>query len=86
MPLFEQVVVKKELLNNTMNIKTGDKLSVDFLYDLLFEYKFDQVDFVTRPGEFAVRGGIIDVYSFGDNDAYRIEFFGEAVDSIRSLI
>jgi len=83
--LFEQVVVKKELLNNTLKIKTGDKLSVDFLYDLLFEYKFDQVDFVTRPGEFAVRGGIVDVYSYGDSEPYRIELFGDEVESIRSF-
>ncbi len=83
--LFEQVVVKKELLNNTLKIKTGDKLSMDFLYDLMFEYQFDQVDFVTQPGEFSIRGGILDVYSYGDDEPYRIELFDDQVESIRSF-
>ena len=83
--LFEQVVIKKELLNNTLKIKTGDKLSMDFLYDLMFEYQFDQVDFVTQPGEFSIRGGILDVYSYGDDEPYRIELFDDEVESIRSF-
>ena len=83
--LFEQVVVKKELQGNTLKIKVGDKLSVDFLYEVLFEYKFEQVDFVVQPGEFSVRGGILDVYSFGDDEPYRIELFDDEVESIRSF-
>ncbi len=83
--LFEKVVVKKELVSNTLKIKTGDKLSIDFLYDVMFEYQFEQVDFVTQPGEFAIRGGILDVFSFGDDEPYRIELFGDEVNSIRSF-
>ncbi len=83
--LFEKVVVKKELLNNTLKIKIGDKLSMDFLYDLMFEYKFEQVDFVTQPGEFSIRGGILDVFSYGDDEPYRIELFDDEVESIRSF-
>ncbi len=83
--LFEKVVIKKELLNHTLKIKTGDNLSMDFLYDLMFEYKFEQVDFVTQPGEFSIRGGILDVYSFGDDEPYRIELLGDTVESIRSF-
>ncbi len=83
--LFEKVVVKKELANNTLKIKTGDKLSMDFLYDLMFEYQFEQVDFVTQPGEFSIRGGILDVFSYGDDLPYRIELFNDEVESIRSF-
>ncbi len=83
--LFEQVVVKKELLNNTLKIKTGDQLSIDFLYEVMFEYGFEQVDFVSKPGEFSIRGGILDVYSYGDDEPYRIELFGDEVESIRSF-
>ena len=83
--LFEQVVVKKELLNNTLKIKTGDQLSIDFLFEVMFEYGFEQVDFVTKPGEFSIRGGILDVYSYGDDEPYRIELFGDEVESIRSF-
>ena len=83
--LFEKVVVKKELVNNILKIKTGDKLSMDFLYDLMFEYKFEQVDFVTQPGEFSIRGGILDVFSYGDDEPYRIELFDDEVESIRSF-
>ena len=83
--LFEKVVVKNELQNNTLKITTGDKLSMDFLFEVMFEYHFEQVDFVTKPGEFAIRGGILDVYSFGDDEPYRIELFGDEVESIRSF-
>jgi transcription-repair coupling factor (superfamily II helicase) len=83
--LFEQVVVKKELKSNTLKIKVGDKLSMDFLYDIMFEYQFEQVDFVTQAGEFSIRGGILDVYSFGDDEPYRIELFGDEIESIRTF-
>ena len=83
--LFEKVILKKELQKNTLTIKTGDKISLDFLYEVLLEYRFELVDFVTRPGEFAVRGGIVDVFSFGDEQPYRIEFFDEEIESIRSF-
>ena len=83
--LFEKVVVKKELQNHTLKIKTGDKLSLDFMYDMLLEFKFESVDFVTQAGEFAVRGGIIDVFSYGDDLPYRIEFDKDQVESIRTF-
>jgi len=51
----------------------------------LFEYQFQRVDFVTEPGEFSVRGGIVDVFSFSNDEPYRIEFFGDEVDSIRTF-
>ncbi len=83
--LFEKVVTRKELDKSTLKIKIDDSLSLDFLNEVLFEYQFKRVDFVTEPGEFSVRGGIVDVFSFSHDQPYRIEFFGDDVDSIRTF-
>lgn len=83
--LFEKVITRKELERNTLNITVGDKLSLDFINETLFEYHFKRTDFVTEPGEFAVRGGIVDVFSFSNDEPYRIEFFGDEIDSIRTF-
>ena len=83
--LFEKVVSRKELNKHTLKISVGDNLSLDFLNEVLFEYQFQRVDFVSEPGEFAVRGGIVDVFSFSHDEPYRIEFFGNDVDSIRTF-
>ena len=83
--LFEKVVTRKELEKNTLKIAVKDELSIDFINEVLFEYKFKRVDFVTEPGEFSVRGGIVDVFSFSHDEPYRIEFFGDEVDSIRTF-
>ena len=83
--LFEKVVTKKELEKNTLKISVGENLSIDFVNEILFEYNFKRVDFVTEPGEFSVRGGILDVFSFSNDEPYRIEFFGDEIDSIRTF-
>jgi len=83
--LFEQVVTKAELNRNTLKISLNDNLSLDFVNEVLFEYHFNRVDFVSEPGEFSVRGGIIDVFSFSHDEPYRIEFFGDEVESIRTF-
>ena len=83
--LFEKVVTKKELDKNTLKLAIGDRISLDFLNEALFEYHFKRVDFVSEPGEFSVRGGIVDVFSFSHDQPYRIEFFGDEVDSIRTF-
>jgi transcription-repair coupling factor (superfamily II helicase) len=83
--LFEKVVTKSELKKNTLKINQGDKLDLDFVNEILFEYEFKRVDFVTEPGEFSVRGGIIDIYSFSNEEPYRIEFFDDEVESIRTF-
>lgn len=83
--LFEKVVTRKELDKNTLKMKLGDTLSLDFLNEVLFEYQFKRVDFVTEPGEFSVRGGIVDVFSFSNEEPYRVEFFGDEIDSIRTF-
>ena len=83
--LFEKVVTRKELERNTLKIAINDQLSIDFVNEVLFEYRFKRTDFVTEPGEFSVRGGILDVFSFSNDEPYRIEFFGNDVDSIRTF-
>ncbi|WP_088340270.1 transcription-repair coupling factor [Robiginitalea sediminis] len=83
--LFEKVVTRKQLRKNTLGLRVGDSLSLDFLNETLFEYHFRRVDFVTEPGEFSVRGGIVDVFSFSHDEPFRIEFFGDEVDSIRTF-
>jgi transcription-repair coupling factor (superfamily II helicase) len=83
--LSEKVFTRKLLAKNTFKVKQGDKINLDFLTDLLYEYGFENVDFVVEPGQFAIRGGLIDVYSFANDNPYRIEFFGDEVDSIRSF-
>ena len=83
--LFEKVVTRKELERNTLKLSVNDEISIDFVNEVLFEYKFKRTDFVTEPGEFSVRGGILDVFSFSNDEPYRIEFFGDEVDSIRTF-
>lgn len=83
--LFEKVVTRRELEKNTLKLKVGEEVSVDFVNEVLFEYRFKRTDFVTEPGEFSVRGGILDVFSFSHDEPYRIEFFGDEVDSIRTF-
>ena len=83
--LSEKVFTRKLLSKNTTKIKVGDKINLDFLTDVLYEYEFENVDFVVEPGQFAIRGGLVDVFSFANDYPYRIEFFGDEVDSIRSF-
>ena len=81
--LFEKVVLPSALSANIIHIKTGDVLDVNGLMEKLVNYGFDRTDFVFEPGQFALRGGILDIYSFGNEKPYRIELFGNDVDSIR---
>jgi transcription-repair coupling factor (superfamily II helicase) len=82
---MEKVINKKNLKKNTFNISSGDKLSLEFLEEVLHEYNFERVDFVYEPGQFAIRGSIADVFSYSADLPYRIDFFGEEVDSIRTF-
>src|SRR5205085_9480373 len=81
--LYEKVVVPKAITESMIFIKAGDALDVDGLFKKLVDFGFDRTDFVYEPGQFAVRGGILDIYSFGNEKPYRIELFGNEVDSIR---
>jgi transcription-repair coupling factor (superfamily II helicase) len=81
--LFEKVVLSKTLNENIIAIKQSDVLDVNGIMEKFVDYGFDRTDFVYEPGQFAVRGGILDIYSFGNEKPYRIELFGNEVDSIR---
>ena len=81
--LFEKVVLPKTLSSNIIQIKTNDSISVDSLMELFVMYGFMRTDFVYEPGQFALRGGILDIYSIGNEKPYRVELFGNDVDSIR---
>ncbi len=83
--LSEKVTLKKQLHQNTLQIKKGEKLSIEFISEFLSSYNFDHVDFVFEPGQFSIRGGIIDVYSFANEYPYRIELFGNDVEAIKTF-
>lgn len=83
--LFEKVPTKKNLSKNTLRVDVGKTYSIDFINELLLEYHFERVDFVYEPGQFSIRGGIVDVYSYSNEHPYRIEFFGDEVESIRTF-
>ena len=83
--LAEKVITKQYLSKNTMRLKTGEAVSQDFVIDLLLEYGFERVDFVSEPGQFAIRGALVDIFSFSNEHPFRIEFFGDEVESIRSF-
>lgn len=81
--IFEKVVLPTRLSENIIHIKSGDVLNLDALLLKLSDYGFERTDFVYEPGQFALRGGILDIYSFGNDKPYRVELFGNDVDSIR---
>ncbi len=83
--LAEQVISQKELSEQTFSLALGEKYTMDFLDEVFIEYGFNKVDFVYEPGQYAVRGGIVDVFSFSFDHPYRIEFFGDEVESIRKF-
>lgn len=83
--LTERIITSQTLAQNTFGISVGNTLSISFLVDVLNEYGFQRVDFVFEPGQFSVRGSIVDVFSFADDNPYRIDFFGDDVDSIRTF-
>ena len=82
---MEKVVSRKNLKKNTFNIAKGDKISLEFLEEMLHEYNFTRTDFVYEPGQYSIRGSIADVFSYSADLPYRIDFFGEEVETIRSF-
>ncbi|MCW3077355.1 MAG: transcription-repair coupling factor [Bacteroidetes bacterium] len=83
--LCEKVAAKQKLTQNTLQIKKGEKLSIDFISEFLLSYNFENVDFVFEAGQYSVRGGIIDIYSFANEYPYRIELFGNEVEDIKTF-
>lgn len=83
--LSEKVLKKEDFKAISHHIKVGDTLDFDFVDELLTHYQFHQTDFVSEPGEFSVRGGIVDVFSYSNEEPYRITFFGNEVESIKTF-
>ena len=83
--LAERVVAREVLKENTLKISVGEKLDNMFVSDVLDEYGFEQVDYVYEPGQYALRGSILDVFSFSYEFPYRIDFFGDEVETIRTF-
>jgi len=81
--LYEKVVLPKALSENIIAIKQADTLNINGILEMFVLLGFVRTDFVYEPGQFAIRGGILDIYSFGNEKPYRIELFGNEVDSIR---
>ncbi|MGN6601610.1 MAG: transcription-repair coupling factor [Ginsengibacter sp.] len=81
--LFEKVVLSKTLSENIFSFKQGEEINMDELLSKFVDHGFKRTDFVYEPGQFAVRGGILDIYSYGNEKPYRIELFGNEIDSIR---
>ena len=83
--LAEKVPAPKVLADSTLRLVRGMEMEIDMLIDRLQELGFDRVDFVVEGGQFAVRGGIVDVYSLASENPYRIEFFGDEIESLRTF-
>ena len=83
--VIEKVISNSGLESNTLQVKTGDKISIEFINEFLYEYGFERVDFVYEPGQFSVRGSIVDIFSFSNEDPYRLDFFGDEIESVRSF-
>ena len=83
--LAEKVIDRASLEKNTLEIAVSNKLSIDFINEFLIEYDFDRVDFVYEPGQFSIRGGIVDIFSFSHDLPYRVEFFSDFIESIRTF-
>ena len=83
--LSELVVTKQKLSEQTLSLSVGERVDIMFIQETLLSFGFNKTDYVYEPGQFAVRGSIIDVYSFSHELPYRIDFFGDEVDSIRTF-
>lgn len=80
--LEEQVPSSKTIKKNCFTVKVGDEISHDEIIKRLYELEFDKVDFVSAPGQYSIRGSIVDIFSFLDNNPYRISFWGNEIEKI----
>ncbi|MCP4520758.1 MAG: transcription-repair coupling factor [Cytophagales bacterium] len=83
--LFEKVVNQQSLIENTFGLRVGEEVEISFVNEMLLEYGFEKTDFVYEAGQFSIRGGIVDVFSFAHDFPFRVEFFGDEVESIRTF-
>jgi transcription-repair coupling factor (superfamily II helicase) len=81
--IFEKVVDPQLIRDKRIDIEVGESLDFETITEVLVEYGFDRVDFVYEPGQFAIRGGIVDIFSYGNEYPYRIELFDDEIESIR---
>ncbi len=83
--IAEKVISKEHLEKNSIEIIKGEKISLQFLEDLLNEYGFERCDYVIEPGQYSIRGGIVDIFSFANDAPFRIELSGDEIESIRTF-
>lgn len=83
--ILEPVVSEEKLKSQTIRVRKGELVSHDFLKETLIAYGFERCDFVTEPGQYALRGSLIDLFSFSYNKPFRIDFFGDQIENIRSF-
>jgi transcription-repair coupling factor (superfamily II helicase) len=83
--IAEMLPSKTVMAQNMMKLTIGEKPGINFMTEIFEEYGFERLDFVYEPGQYAIRGGIVDVFSFSSNKPYRIEFFGDEIESIRNF-
>jgi transcription-repair coupling factor (superfamily II helicase) len=83
--LVSHIITKEELQQNTSVLQVNTRLDIDFLMHFLFEYEFERTDFVSEAGNFSVRGGIIDIFSYANSLPYRIELIDDKIESIREF-
>ena len=81
----EKVVSSRELSSRTLKLEVGGHTEVDTIMDILADFGFERVDYVYEPGQYALRGSIVDVFSYASEYPYRIDFFGDEIDSIRTF-
>ncbi|WP_286019175.1 CarD family transcriptional regulator, partial [Candidatus Venteria ishoeyi] len=83
--ITEKVLSREKLDKNTLKLKVGEEIGIDFITEILDDYHFERSDFVFDPGHYSIRGSIVDIFSFSNDVPYRIDFFGDEVESIRSF-
>ena len=83
--LYERVINKRSLIENTFSARVGEAVDMEFVSEILSSYDFERTDFVYEPGQYAIRGGILDVFSFSNQHPYRLELFGKEIESIRTF-
>lgn len=83
--LYERVMNKRSLVDNTLLIRVGEAVDMEFVTEILSSYDFERTDFVYEPGQYAIRGGILDVFSYSNTYPYRLELFGKEIESIRTF-
>ena len=83
--IAEKVIDQQVLAANTLEINLAEKISIESINEFLYSFEFERVDFVYEAGQFAIRGGIVDIFSYSNELPYRIEFFGDHIESIRTF-